>query len=71
MQRYRWTVDGLGTAGVACDGTSATGIFMRLADDDVHGLFGERLTCSGFVLPPTFVLAAAFGSLGRADFVLW
>ena len=44
---------------------------MRLADDDVHGLFGERLTCSGFVLPPTLVLAAAIGSLGRADFVLW
>ena len=71
VQRHRWTVDGLGTAGVACDGTSATGIFRRHADDDVHGLLGEKLTCSGFVLPPTFVLAAAIDSLGRADFVLW
>ena len=62
-------MDDLATAGDACDCFSPTGIFKRHADDDVHGFLAEKLTSSGFVLHHTAVLAAAFESFARADFV--
>ena len=69
VQRHGWFVNGLDTAGDAWNSSSPTGIFKQHADDNVHGLFEEKLTSSGFDLHHTAVLAATFECLVHADCV--
>ena len=63
VQRHGWFVNGMGPAGDAWNSSSPTGILSQPSDEDVQGLFEEKLTSSGLDFHYADVLAETPGSV--------